>query len=67
MEKFIKKGKIRFIGMSNETPYGFSKYIELSKNRNLPRMMSVQNPYNLVNRTYEVGMAEISIREKCGY
>tara|TARA_B100000242_G_scaffold234420_1_gene174276 strand:- start:1532 stop:2569 length:1038 start_codon:yes stop_codon:yes gene_type:complete len=66
LEKFIKKGKIRFIGMSNETPYGFSKYIELSKNRNLPRMMSVQNPYNLVNRTYEVGMAEISIREKCG-
>ena len=66
LEKFIKKGKIRFIGMSNETPYGFSKYIELSKSRNLPRMMSVQNPYNLVNRTYEVGMAEISIREKCG-
>ena len=52
--------------MSNETPYGLSKYIELSKNKNLPRMMSVQNPYNLVNRTYEIGMSEISIREKCG-
>ncbi len=66
LEKFIKSGKVRFIGMSNETPYGLSKYIELSKNKNLPRMMSVQNPYNLVNRTYEIGMSEISIREKCG-
>ena len=66
LEKFIKSGKIRHIGMSNETPFGLSKYIELSKNKNLPRMMSVQNPYNLVNRTYEIGMSEISIREKCG-
>jgi aryl-alcohol dehydrogenase-like predicted oxidoreductase len=66
LQKFIKSGKIRYIGMSNETPYGLSKYIELSKGKNLPRMMSVQNPYNLVNRTYEIGMSEISIREKCG-
>jgi len=66
LKKFIKSGKIRFIGMSNETPYGLSKYIELSKSKNLPRMMSVQNPYNLVNRTYEIGMSEISIREQCG-
>ena len=66
LEKFIKKGKIRYIGMSNETPYGLSKYLEIAKNKNLPRMMSVQNPYSLVNRTYEVGMAEISLREKCG-
>ena len=66
LEKFITKGKIRYIGMSNETPYGLSKYLELSRSKNLPRMMSVQNPYSLVNRTYEVGMSEISIREKCG-
>ena len=66
LEKFIKSGKIRYIGMSNETPYGLSKYLELSKNKNLPRMMSVQNPYSLVNRTYEIGMSEISMREKCG-
>ncbi|MDA9073180.1 aldo/keto reductase [Pelagibacteraceae bacterium] len=66
LEKFIKSGKIRYIGMSNETPYGLSKYLELSKNKDLPRMMSVQNPYSLVNRTYEIGMSEISIREKCG-
>ena len=66
LEKFIKNGKIRYIGISNETPYGLSKYLEVSKNKNLPRMMSVQNPYSLVNRTYEVGMSEISIRDKCG-
>jgi aryl-alcohol dehydrogenase-like predicted oxidoreductase len=66
LEKFIKRGKIRHIGMSNETPYGLSRYLEISKNKGAPRMMSVQNPYNLVNRTYEIGMSEISIREKCG-
>ena len=66
MEKYIKSGKIRHIGMSNETPYGLSRYLEISKNKGAPRMMSVQNPYNLVNRTYEIGMSEISIREKCG-
>ena len=66
LEKYIKNGKIRYIGMSNETPYGLSKYLELSKSKNLPRMMSVQNPYSLVNRTYEIGMSEISIRDKCG-
>ena len=66
LDKFIKSGKIRYIGMSNETPFGLSKYLEISKNKNLPRMMSVQNPYSLVNRTYEIGMSEISIREKCG-
>ena len=66
LEKFIKSGKIRYIGVSNETPYGLSKYLEISKNKNLPRIMSIQNPYSLVNRTYEIGMSEISIREKCG-
>ena len=64
--KFIKSGKIRYIGMSNETPYGLSRYLEISKNKGAPRMMSVQNPYSLVNRTYEIGMSEISIRQKCG-
>ena len=66
LEKYIKSGKIRHIGMSNETPYGLSRYLEISKNKGAPRMMSVQNPYNLVNRTYEIGMSEISVREKCG-
>ena len=66
LDKYIKSGKIRHVGVSNETPYGLSRYLEISKNKNLPRMMSVQNPYSLVNRTYEIGMSEISIRDKCG-
>jgi len=66
LSKYIKSGKIRYIGMSNETPYGLSRYLEISKNKGAPRMMSVQNPYSLVNRTYEIGMSEISIRQKCG-
>tara|TARA_Y100000996_G_scaffold311192_1_gene247592 strand:- start:115 stop:1152 length:1038 start_codon:yes stop_codon:yes gene_type:complete len=65
-EKIIKKGKVRYVGLSNETPYGLLKYLETSKNKKLPRMMSIQNPYSLVNRTYEVGLSEISIRDKCG-
>ena len=66
LDKYIKSGKIRHIGVSNETPYGLSKYLGLSKSKKLPRIMSVQNPYSLVNRTYEIGMSEISIRDKCG-
>ena len=66
LQKFIKEGKIRQIGLSNETPWGVTKCLELSKEKGLPRMMSVQNPYSLLNRTYEVGLAEISIRDQIG-
>ena len=66
LQKFIKVGKIREIGLSNETPWGVSKFLDISKEKNLPRMMSIQNPYNLLNRTYEVGLAEISIRDQIG-
>ena len=66
LQKFIDQGKIKHVGVSNETPWGLSKYLELSKEQKLPRMLSVQNPYNLLNRTYEVGLAEISIREQAG-
>ena len=77
LKKFIDEGKIRHVGLSNETAWGLGKFLELSKANNLPRMASVQNPYNLLNRTYEIGLAEISIREQsrllaysplaCGY
>ena len=66
LKKFIEQGKIRYIGLSNETPWGLSKFLELSKEKDLPRMLSVQNPYNLLNRTYEVGLAEMSVREQSG-
>ena len=66
LKKYIDSGKIRYVGLSNETPWGVMKYLKLSKDKNLPRMMSIQNPYSLLNRSYEVGLAEISIREKIG-
>tara|TARA_B100001996_G_scaffold380298_1_gene367502 strand:+ start:15 stop:1052 length:1038 start_codon:yes stop_codon:yes gene_type:complete len=66
LKEFISQGKIRYIGLSNETPWGTNKFLEISKDHNLPRMMSIQNPYSLLNRTYEVGLAEISIREEIG-
>ena len=58
LNKFIEQGKIRYIGLSNETAWGLSKFLEISKTKNLPRMVSVQNPYSLLNRTYEIGLAE---------
>ena len=66
LNEIIKSGKIRYIGLSNETAWGLSKFLEISKLKNLPKMVTVQNPYSLLNRTYEVGLAEISIREKSG-
>jgi len=66
LNKFIKKGKIRHIGLSNVTAWGLTKFLEISKIKNLPRIASIQNPYNLLNRTHEVGLAEISVREKSG-
>ena len=66
LQKFKKEGKIREVGLSNETPWGVTKCLQISKENNLPKMMSVQNPYNLLNRTYEIGLAEISIREEVG-
>ena len=66
LKKFINQGKVRYVGLSNETAWGTKKYLEISKEHNLPRMMSVQNPYSLLNRTYEIGLAEVSIREQIG-
>ena len=62
----IKKGKIRYIGISNETPYGVLRYLEESAKNGLPRVMSIQNPYSLLNRTFEVGLAEMAIKQKIG-
>lgn len=60
----VKSGKIRYIGVSNETPWGLMKYLQLAEKHDLPRVISVQNPYNLLNRSFEVGMAEVSHREE---
>ncbi len=66
LKKFIEHGKIRYVGLSNETPWGVMNYLQLAKDKALPRMMAIQNPYSLLNRSYEVGLAEVSIRENIG-
>jgi len=62
----IKAGKIRHLGISNETPYGVLRFLEESAVHGLPRIVSIQNPYNLLNRTFEVGLAEMAIKQKVG-
>ena len=66
LKKYIDQGKIRYVGLSNETPWGVMNYLKLHKDKNLPRMMSIQNPYSLLNRSFETGLSEVSIREKIG-
>ena len=65
LNEIIKQGKVRQIGLSNENPWGLMRFIELSK-KNLPKMISIQNPYSLLNRLFEVGNAEICIKENVG-
>ena len=66
MQDLVQQGKIRYFGISNETPWGFSRFLRVAEEKGLPRVVSVQNPYSLLNRLYEVGMAEMSIRESAG-
>ena len=66
LSDLIKVGKIRHIGLSNETPWGVMKFLQTSKERNLPRMVSIQNAYSLVNRVFDIGHSEVAIREQCG-
>jgi aryl-alcohol dehydrogenase-like predicted oxidoreductase len=66
LKKQVQAGKIRHIGLSNETPWGMMQFITLAKAMDLPLVVSVQNPYSLLNRTYEIGCAEISHREQVG-
>ncbi|MBV2092515.1 MAG: NADP(H)-dependent aldo-keto reductase [Candidatus Thiodiazotropha sp. (ex Ctena orbiculata)] len=61
-----KAGKIRYIGVSNETPWGLMRYLQIAQQKELPRVVSIQNPYNLLNRSFEIGLAEIAHRESCG-
>lgn len=60
---FVKAGKVRAVGLSNESPWGMMKFIAVSDSLGLPRVQSVQNAYSLVNRTFEAGAAEVSVRE----
>ncbi len=62
----VKAGKIRHIGLSNETPWGVMQFLHYAEQAGLPRIVSVQNPYSLLNRSYEIGLAEVSWREEVG-
>ena len=66
LEDIVQSGKVRTIGLSNETPWGTMKFLELADREGLPRIESIQNPYSLLNRTYEIAMAEVSQREDVG-
>ncbi|PHY80475.1 NADP(H)-dependent aldo-keto reductase [Serratia marcescens] len=59
----VRAGKIRYIGVSNETPWGVMRYLQLAEKHELPRIVSIQNPYSLLNRSFEIGLAEISQHE----
>ena len=62
----VEAGKVRHIGLSNETPWGTMKFLQLAEQCGLPRAVSIQNPFSLLNRTFEVGLAEIAHHEQCG-
>ncbi|MBK6743861.1 MAG: NADP(H)-dependent aldo-keto reductase [Hydrogenophilales bacterium] len=62
----VEAGKVRHVGISNETPWGVMEFLRLAGEYGLPRVVSIQNPYNLINRTFETGLAEIVFREKVG-
>ena len=66
LDELVKQGKIRAIGISNETPWGCAEYLRISREKELPRIVSIQNPYNLLNRTFEIGISEFSHREQVG-
>jgi len=62
--ELVQAGKVRYLGVSNETPWGVMQYLREAERQGLPRLVSIQNPYNLLNRTFEVGLAEIAHREQ---
>jgi aryl-alcohol dehydrogenase-like predicted oxidoreductase len=66
MNDCIKEGKILHYGVSNETPWGLMRYVEESREFILPKPITIQNPYSLLNRTFEINLAEIAHRENIG-
>ena len=66
LNELVKLGKIRNIGLSNETPWGVLNFLNISKQKKLPRAMTIQNGYNLVNRVFDIANSEVSTRENCG-
>jgi aryl-alcohol dehydrogenase-like predicted oxidoreductase len=66
LAEFVKAGKVRYVGVSNETPWGVAQFLRAADKLGLPRIVSIQNPYSLVNRTYEAGLSEYAHRDNVG-
>ena len=66
LAEVVREGKVRYVGLSNETPWGVMEFLRLAREHGLPRVVSVQNAYSLLNRVYEYGLAEIGFREGIG-
>ena len=66
LAEFVKEGKVRHIGVSNETPWGVAQFLHASEKLGLPRIVSIQNPYSLLNRTFETGLSEFTHRDGIG-
>lgn len=66
MHELVDQGKVRTIGISNESPWGIHEYLRLSRKKGWARVVTIQNPYNLLNRTFEIGCAEFALREQVG-
>lgn len=66
LQNLMKEGKIKHFGLSNETPWGIMRFLEESRKHNLPKVVTTQNPYSLLNRSFEVGLAEVCYRENIG-
>jgi aryl-alcohol dehydrogenase-like predicted oxidoreductase len=64
LQTLVDAGKVRYIGVSNETPWGLMRFLQLSEQHGLSRSITIQNPYSLLNRTFEIGLAEIAMREQ---
>ncbi len=66
LAEIVQSGKVRYIGVSNETPWGLNEFLRLARERGLPRVVTIQNQYSLLNRTFEIGLSEICLREGVG-
>ncbi len=66
LAELVREGKIRYIGLSNEFPWGVMEFLRLAAEHDLPRVVSIQNSYSLINRVFEAGLAEIAFREQVG-
>ncbi len=66
LDELVKDGKVRAVGVSNETPWGVSEYLRIAREKGYTRIVAIQNQYSLINRTFEIGLSEICLRENVG-